>query len=64
MTFQFRRDLEKLINKHSLEGGSNTQDFLLAEMLCGVLEVFDRIVTRRDELRVKSPVKFEEPTTK
>jgi hypothetical protein len=46
MTFQ--EELEKLINRHSMENGSNTHDFILAEYLKGCLLGFDRAVIARD----------------
>jgi len=43
----FQKELENLINKHSMENGSNTPDFILAKYLMGCLAVFDAAVTRR-----------------
>ncbi len=37
----FEKDLEHLLNKHSMENGSNTPDFILASFLVKCLEVFD-----------------------
>lgn len=45
----FRRELESLINRYSLENGSNTPDFILADYLVRCLETFDSVVNRRDE---------------
>jgi hypothetical protein len=45
----FTHELCKLINKHSIEGGSNTPDFILAEYLKQCLESFDMCVRRRDK---------------
>lgn len=45
----FQSDLEKLINQHSIEGGSNTPDFILACFLRQCLEAFDMATRRRDE---------------
>jgi len=45
----FREDLKNLINKYSLENGSDTPDFILAEYLVGCLELFDKGVCRRIE---------------
>lgn len=44
----FERDLEMLINKHSLENGSDTPDFVLAEFLNGCLRVFNGGVIERE----------------
>ena len=43
----FRSELMKLINCHSLENGSDTPDFILAEYLTNCLEAFDKAMTRR-----------------
>lgn len=45
----FRRDLERLINKHSKENGSGTPDFILADFLINCLNAFDITVNRRRE---------------
>jgi hypothetical protein len=45
---EFQKDLESLINKHSLENGPDTPDFLLAEYLTGCLAVFNKTVKARD----------------
>lgn len=46
---EFRTELESLINRHSMENGSNTPDFLLAEFLVCQLRVWDQYVNRREE---------------
>ena len=45
----FRKELEKLINKHSMENGSNTPDFILGRYLIGCLQTFDDVVNAREE---------------
>ena len=45
----FPAKLEELINCYSIENGSNTPDFILAEYLRGCLENFDMCVRRREE---------------
>lgn len=47
----FRTELTRIINKFSKENGSNTPDFLLANFLIGVMDVYDLTVRRRDEAR-------------
>lgn len=47
----FQADLEKLINRYSLEGGSNTPDYILACFLRQCLEAFDMATRRRDKSR-------------
>ena len=46
---ELRGDLTKLLNAYSMENGSNTPDFVLANFLIGVLDVFDLNVKRREE---------------
>lgn len=46
----FRKELEILINKESMESGSDTPDFILAEFLNECLEAFDKAVNKRDKL--------------
>ena len=43
-----RRELEQLINRHSLENGSDTPDFILAHYLMDCLTAFDTAVNRRN----------------
>jgi len=43
----FKRELERLINKHSKENDSNTPDFILAEYLNNCLETFNKTVNKR-----------------
>lgn len=45
----FPAKLQELINSHSIENGSNTPDFILAEYLRGCLDNFDMCVRRREE---------------
>lgn len=59
-TMSFREELQTLINKHSLEGGSNTPDFLLADYLNDTLDIFDKLMIRRDLCQVKSERKLVE----
>lgn len=44
----FKKDLEHLINKYSLENGSNTPDFLLAEYLVDCLYAYNTSVMKRE----------------
>jgi len=45
---EFKKELETLINKHSIENGSDTPDFILAEYLCNCLESFNSVSIQRD----------------
>lgn len=44
----FRDELRSLINRHSMENGSNTPDFILADFLQGCLELFDKSILSRE----------------
>jgi hypothetical protein len=44
----FRTKLEHLINEESMEGGSNTPDFILAGFLTECLRAFDGATAARD----------------
>lgn len=46
---QFRDELEGLINKCSMENGSDTPDFILAEYLTNCLYAFDVAVVAREK---------------
>lgn len=43
------RDIATVINKHSRENGSNTPDFILAEMMMTCLEAFEAASLRREK---------------
>lgn len=45
---EFRQDLQALINRHSMESGSDTPDFILAEYLADCLATFDKAASRRE----------------
>ena len=45
---KFKKELTELINKHSLENGSDTPDYILAEFLERCLSSFDSAVLQRD----------------
>jgi len=51
----FRTELQSLINRHSVENGSNTPDFLLAEHLVQQLNTWDQYVTRREQWFGREP---------
>jgi hypothetical protein len=48
MKQEFRTELERLINFHSKENGSDTPDFILAEYLESCLAAYDKAVTLRE----------------
>jgi hypothetical protein len=49
MPSEFEKDLTALINRHSLENGSNTPDFILASYLRSCLDNFNRISRWREK---------------
>ncbi len=54
----FRKELEKLVNKHSMESGSDTPDFILADYLVGCLNSYDIALKAREKWygREKQPL--------
>ena len=45
---EFRDELTTLLNRHSMENGSDTPDFVLAAFLAGVLGEWDVAVAERE----------------
>jgi hypothetical protein len=45
----FRKELESLINRHSMENGCNTPDFILARFLLDCLAAFESGVRSREK---------------
>ena len=50
----FEKDLETVINRHCMENGSNTPDFVLATYLTNCLKAFDKCSRRREKWFGKS----------
>lgn len=46
---KFKKELEQLINKHSIENGSDTPDFIIAEFTSTCLEAFNVATKKRDQ---------------
>jgi hypothetical protein len=46
---QFRAELETLLNAQSMENGSDTPDFILADYLVDCLAAFDRALQTREK---------------
>lgn len=44
----FREELAQLINRYSMENGSNTPDYMLADYLIACLQALDGAVKSRD----------------
>ncbi len=60
----FSEDLERLINKHCMENGSNTPDYVLASYLQSCLDTWNKHVLIRDKWHgVQLPLGFEKPAT-
>lgn len=51
----FETHLTRLINCHSLENGSDTPDFILAQHLKGCLDLYNATVSARDKLHNREP---------
>lgn len=49
MTKDFKTELTHLLNKHSIENGTNTPDFILAELICQNLQALGDFVRVREE---------------
>lgn len=47
----FRKELESLINRYSMEELSNTPDFILAEYLEKCMDTFNSCINWRDNLK-------------
>jgi len=43
----FTRELSTVLNRHSKENGSDTPDFLLAQLLSKVLDAYDETIEQR-----------------
>lgn len=46
---KFQKELEYLINKHNMENGSNTPDFILTEYLVNCLKTFESTSNKRSK---------------
>ncbi len=46
---EFRRSIETAINYHSMENGSDTPDWVLAEYLTDCLAAYDKTVAAREK---------------
>lgn len=57
-TNSFRNELQSLINRHCMENGSNTPDFILADYMQRCLDNFDQTVQRRDAWYGRTDSKF------
>ena len=60
---EFQRELEQLINRYSMEGGSDTPDFILASYLTKCLNNFNDITTQREKWYGREPKSVNDPIT-
>jgi hypothetical protein len=51
----FEKELEHLLNRHSMENGSNTPDFILARFLTRCLHAWNDSVCKREDWYGRSP---------
>jgi hypothetical protein len=51
----FQKELESLINRHSLENDTNTPDFVLAQFLVVCLAAFREGINRRETWHGREP---------
>lgn len=47
------REIATVLNRNNCEGGSNTPDFVLGELLVACMEAFDAAVKARERLRLR-----------
>lgn len=59
---EFQTDLTALLNRHSLENGSDTPDFILADYLMGCLDAFNDSLHRREKWHGRKVGDDGEPT--
>ena len=52
---KFEKELTDLINRYSMENGSDTPDWILAQYLAGCLKVFNATVTAREVWYSRKP---------
>jgi len=46
---KIKKEIESIININSLENGSDTPDFILAELVVDCISVFEKAINRREE---------------
>jgi len=59
---RFRTGLESLLNRHSMENGCDTPDFILAGYLYDCLQAFDNAMTMRETWYGRRAVPADAPT--
>ena len=59
----FQKEFEHLINCKSIEGGSDTPDFILAEYLTDCLRAWNRATKRREDWYGRTPQEVSPPSS-
>jgi len=59
MSSNFEKELEQLINKHSIENESNTPDFILSRYLMNCLQTLNILTDRREDWYGRKPKEIE-----
>lgn len=59
MNKDFREELERLINRYSMENGSTTPDFILADYLANCLILWDETINKREKYYGRGPITVE-----
>jgi hypothetical protein len=60
---EFQKELASLVNRYSLENGSDTPDYILADYLMGCLDTFNDALHRRENWHGRGVCLPKEPTT-
>jgi hypothetical protein len=60
----FKKELEQLLNKYSIDNDTNTPDFILADYLTGCIKVYNKTTVKRDDWsgRGHGIIELEAPT--
>ena len=61
MRSQFEQEIAAVINRHSMENGSDTPDFILASYLADCLDAYNKAVQARTYWYRRGPVPQEPP---
>lgn len=48
-SLDYRQDLESAVNRNSIENGSDTPDFIIAEFLADCTAALDKAIKRREK---------------
>lgn len=59
MNSNFEKELQKLLNKHSIENGSNTPDFILSWYLMNCLQTLNILTDKREDWYGRKPKEME-----